>query len=98
MSEKAMTKLIDALSVRTRLGEVMEEAEKQNTRFLVSRRGKPAVVILGVEDYLRNFVKKDALLAEIQLDAKKAGLDKMTDGEIEAEIRASRRSKRPAKK
>jgi prevent-host-death family protein len=98
MSEKAMTKLIDALSVRTRLGEVMEEAEKQNTRFLVSRRGKPAVVILGVEDYLRNFVKKDALLAEIQLDAKKAGLDKMTDGEIEVEIRASRRSNKPAKK
>jgi len=98
MSEKAMTKLIDALFVRTRLGEVMEEAQKDNSRFLVSRRGKPAVVILGVEDYLRNFVKKDALLAEIQLDAKKAGLDKMTDGEMEAEIRSSRRSKKPAKK
>ena len=62
-----MTKLIDALSVRTHLGEVMEEAQKENTRFLVSRRGKPAVVILGVEDYLRNIVKKNELLAEIQI-------------------------------
>jgi prevent-host-death family protein len=52
MPKKAMTKLIDALSVRTRPGQVMEEAEKENIRFLVSRRGKPAVVILGVEDYL----------------------------------------------
>jgi prevent-host-death family protein len=93
-----MTKLIDALSVRTHLGEVMEEAQRENTRFLVSRRGKPAVVILGVEDYLRNFVKKDGLLAEIQLSAKKAGLDKMTETEIETEIRSYRRSKTRAKK
>ena len=33
MPVKTMTKLIDALSVRTRLGEVMEQAEKENIRF-----------------------------------------------------------------
>ena len=89
-----MTKLIDALSVRTRLGEVMEEAEKENTRFLVSRRGKLAVVILGVEDYLKNIVKKNELLAEIQVGAKKAGLDQMTGKEIDAEILSYRRAKK----
>ncbi len=94
MPKKSMTKLIDALSARTRLGEVMEEAEKENTRFLVSRRGKPAVVIMGVEDYLRNVIKKSDLLAEIQLGAQKAGLDKITPREIEAEIRSSRRAKK----
>jgi len=98
MAQTSMTKLIDALSVRTRLGEVMEEAEKENTRFLVSRRGKPAVVILGVQDYLRNIVKKDGLLAEIQLSSKKAGLDKLTDDEIESEVRSYRRSKAKTKK
>ena len=97
MPAKTMTKLIDALSVRTRLGEVMEQAEKENVRFLVSRRGKPKVVILGVEDYLRNVVKKDQLLAEIQLDAQKAGLDKASDDEIEAEIQNHRRAKRKSK-
>lgn len=94
MPKKPMTKLIDALSARTRLGEVMEEAEKENTRFLVSRRGKPAVVILGVEDYLRNVIKKNDLLAEIQLGAKKAGLDKISPREIDAEIVSYRRSKK----
>ena len=94
MSTKPITKLIDALSVRTRLGEVMEEAEKQNTRFLVSRRGKPKVVILGVEDYLRNIVKKNELLAEIQVGARKAGLDKLTGREVDAEIRSYHRSKK----
>ena len=98
MPAKSMTKLIDALSVRTRLGEVMEQAEKENVRFLVSRRGKPKVVILSVEDYLRNVVKKDQLLAEIQLDAQKAGLDKLSEGEIDSEIQAYRRGKRKSKK
>ena len=98
MPKKSMTKLIDALSARTHLGEVMEEAEKENTRFLVSRRGKPKVVILGVEDYLRNVVKKNELLAEIQVGAQKAGLDKITAREIDSEIRSYRRSEGKNKK
>ena len=52
------------------------------------------MVILGVEDYLRNIVKKDELLAEIQLSSQRAGLDKITDDEIDREIQATRRSKR----
>ncbi len=98
MPKKPVTKLIDALSARTRLGEVMKEAAKENTRFLVSRRGRAAVVILGVEDYLRNIVKKSELLAEIQLGAKKAGLDKIAAKEIYSEILSYRRSKKTSKK
>jgi prevent-host-death family protein len=93
MATKPATKLVDALSARTHFGEMMEEAEKQKTRFLVSRRGKPKVVILSVEDYLKNIVKQPEILATIQLSAQKAKVDKMTDEEIDAEISAYRRSK-----
>ena len=93
MEAKSVTKLIDAISARTRFGKLMEEAEKGKTRFLVSRRGKLKVVILGVEDYLKNVIKQPEILTTIQLSAKKAGLDKMSGQEIEAEISAYRRSK-----
>ncbi len=89
-----MTKLIDALSARANFGKVMNEAEKKDIRFLVSRRGKPKVVILSVEDYLRNIVKKPKILAEIQQDAVITGLDKMTDQEIQDEIDASRKARK----
>jgi prevent-host-death family protein len=95
MSPKPTTKLIGALSVRTHLGEVMEEVEKGNTRFLVSRRGKPKVVILGVQDYLKNIVKQPELLTRIQRSAEKAGQADMSEQEIEAEIAAYRKEKRP---
>ena len=93
MEAKSMTKLIDALSARTRFGELMEEAEKGKTRFLVSRRGKPKVVIIGVRDYLKNVIKQPEILTTIQLSAQTAGLDKMSDKEIESEIVDYRRSK-----
>ena len=90
METKPLTQLIDALSARTRFGELMQRAEKDNLRFLVSRRGKPKVVILSVEDYLQNIIKQPEIIARIQLSAKEAGLDKMTDKEINAEISAVR--------
>ena len=94
METKSETRLIDALSARTHFGEVMEKAEKENVRYLVSRRGKPKVVILSVEDYLKNVVKQPELLTRIQLSAKKAGLDALQDSEIEAEISEYRKAKR----
>lgn len=92
MQKQPVTKLIDALSARTQFGNVMNRAENENIRFLVSRRGKPKVVILSVEDYLRNIIRKPGILAEIQADAVKAGLDEMSDEEINAEITACRQA------
>jgi len=92
MPKDIRTKLIDALSARIGFGGLMEQAERNNTRFLVSRRGKPTVVVLSVEDYLRNIVRQPRLLTEIQMGAKKAGIDKMTDEDIQAEIDVYRAS------
>ncbi|MGA9112077.1 MAG: type II toxin-antitoxin system prevent-host-death family antitoxin [Smithella sp.] len=92
-----MTILIDALSARTQFGRIMNEAEK-NVRFLVSRRGKPKVIILGIEDYLKNIVKQPNLITNIQISAKEAGLDHLRDTEIEAEIKNFRKTRKKAGK
>ena len=94
MNKKPMTKLIDALSARIHFGEIMERTDQENTRFLVSRRGKPKVVILSVEDYLKNIIKGSQLLTDIQISAQKAGLDEMTLEEVNAEIASYRRAKK----
>ena len=86
--------MIDALSARTQFGKIMEEAQKKNVRFLVSRRGKPKVVILGVDDYLKNIVKQPKLITRILVSAKESGLDRLRDVEIEAEIKAFRKNRR----
>lgn len=92
--EKSITKLIDALTARTRFGELMDEVEADQVRFVVSRRGKAKVVIMSVRDYLTNVVKQPELLTRIQLSAQAAGLDKVTEEEIEAEITAYRKTEK----
>ena len=98
MKNSPITKSIDALSVRTHFGEVMEEAEQENTRFLVSRRGKPKVVILSVHDYMKNLVKQPDILTRVQLSAKKTGINKMSDKDINAEIAGYRKQIKSKKK
>ena len=89
---KSTTKLIDALSARTHFGELMEESSKNNQRFLVSRRGKPKVVILSVNDYLQNIIKQPNILTSIQVSAEKAQLNTMSEKEIDIEIEKYRKS------
>jgi prevent-host-death family protein len=86
-------KTIEALEARIHFGSVMDEVEKKNTRFLVSKRGKPKIIILSVTDYLENILKEDELLTKIHLKTKETGLDKISEKEIEKELRAARRKR-----
>jgi prevent-host-death family protein len=72
----------------------MDEVDADQVRFVVSRRGKAKVVIMSVRDYLTNVVKQPELLTRIQLSAQEAGLNKVSDEEIDTEIAAYRKAKK----
>jgi prevent-host-death family protein len=94
MSNKGVlkvTKVIPALLARTQFGQIMRRATKNQDRFLVSKKGEPQVVILSVEDYLRNILKEPKLLQELLKKAKESGLSKMSLRDIDREIEAARR-------
>lgn len=98
MKAKSAVKTIEALEARVHFGSVMDEVEKKNTRFLVSRRGKPKIIMLSVTDYLKNILKDDNLLTRIHLKTKETGIDKISEEEIEEEIKAYRRERAGKKK
>ena len=89
-----MTKKISALTARTQFGQIMNRAVEKQERFLVDRRGEPAVIIMSVDDYLETIAPEDTALQKIRDDAKRTGLDKWTLEEIDAEVAAYRREKR----
>jgi prevent-host-death family protein len=86
-----VTKSISALVARTQLGQILERVKKNQDRFLISRKGEATAVILSVEDYLRNIVKQPDVLTKLQKQAKKAGMNKLSIEEIDAEIKAFRK-------
>jgi len=89
-----MTKKISALTARTQFGQIMNRAVEKQERFLVDRRGEPAVIIMSVDDYLETIAPEDTALRKIRDEAKRTGLDKLTMEDIDAEIAAYRREKR----
>lgn len=86
-----VTKNISALMARTQLGQILERVKKNQDRFLISRNGEATAVILGIEDYLRNIVKQPDVLTKLQKQAKRAGTDKLSLEDIDAEIKAFRK-------
>ena len=86
-----VTKNISALIARTQLGQILERVKKNQDSFLISKKGEATAVILSVEDYLRNIVKQPDVLTKVQKQAKKAGTDKLSLEDIDAEIKAFRK-------
>jgi prevent-host-death family protein len=72
----------------------MNRAVEHNERFVVSRRGEPAVVIMSIKDYVQTFAPPPKWLEKAWAGAKKRGVDKLTLAEINAEIKAARSEKK----
>jgi hypothetical protein len=86
-----MDRRIDAHIARTQFGQIMDLATRNNDRFIVDRRGEPAVIIISVQDFIRIAAPSPDWLENAWSGAKQRGLDKLMPTEIDAEIRDGKR-------
>ncbi|MHB1673459.1 MAG: type II toxin-antitoxin system Phd/YefM family antitoxin [Acidobacteriaceae bacterium] len=91
---KQKTTPISALTARTQLGQIMRRATERRERFLVGRRGQPAVVIMSVEDYADAMAPAPGWLEAAWREAEAGGTDTLTAREIDREVRTHRQAKR----
>ena len=92
-----MQRRIDAHVARTQFGQIMNRAVEHNERFVVDRRGEPAVVIMSVQDFIRTAAPPPDWLQKAWNGAKRRGLDKLTPQDINAEIATYRREKKSSR-
>jgi prevent-host-death family protein len=92
-----MTNVVSALTARTQLGQIIKRATKNNERFVVDRRGEPSVIIMSVKDYVDTIAPAPRWLRDIQAEAKRKGLDKLTMSDINRVIAGVRREARKTK-
>lgn len=85
---------LDAHIARTQFGQIMDRAIEHNERFVVERRGEPAVVIMSVQDFIRTAAPPPDWLQKAWSGARKRGIDKLKPVDIDAEISAHRRQKK----
>jgi prevent-host-death family protein len=85
-----MDRRIDAHIARTQFGQIMDLAVRNNDRFIVDRRGEPAVVIISVKEFIRIAAPPPDWLEKAWSGARRRGLDRLTPVEIDAETDAYR--------
>src|SRR5882757_6369205 len=91
---RSIARIVSALTARTQFGQILKRAGQNRERFVVGKRGEPQVVIMGIEDYLRNFAKPLPVVEEIRRGAKTKGLDSLSMREINREIKRYRRERK----
>ncbi len=89
-----VTKTIPAATARTQFGQLLELAKTKGTRFVVSRNGQPAVVIIPIEDYLERTGAQPTVLTKLQAAAKRRRVDLLTIDEVDREVAVVRRRRR----
>ena len=90
----SMPKVITALTARTQFGQILRRAGRQHERFIVDRRGKPEVVIMGIKDFLTNMAPEPEVLQTIRVQAKRNKTSSLTARQIDREITAYRRERK----
>lgn len=88
-----MDRRVDAHLARTQFGQIIDRATKNNERFIVDRRGEPAVVIMSVQDFIRTAAPPPDWLQKAWTGAKRRGIEALSPAEIDSEIRAHRRER-----
>ena len=86
-----MDRRIDAHIARTQFGQIMDLAVTKNERFIVDRRGEPAIVIMSVQDFVRTAAPPPDWLQRAWSGAKRRALDAVTLDDVNAEVEAHRR-------
>jgi prevent-host-death family protein len=94
---KRIARIVPALTARTQFGQILKRAGQNNERFVVERRGEPGVVIMSIEEYLRNFVKPGSIVDEIHEYVKRKTLKPLSMRAIDKEIKRHRKERRTKK-
>ena len=97
---------MEFLSVRefTAFPRKTRETLKRNGKIVLTNNGKPSMLVFDIagqdfEELIDTLNRAEAmrLLEEIEMEAARGGLNNMTMNEIDTEVTAYRRKKRPAR-
>ncbi len=69
----------------------LDQAVRQQDRFVLGRNGEPSVLILGVEDFIRPTIRPPPWLVAAWEGARDRGVDTAAMHEIDAEVAAVRK-------
>jgi prevent-host-death family protein len=86
--------VVSALSARANFGKLVDRVADECGSFVIEKRGTPKAVLLSIRDYVKLAAPEPEVLRIIGEESKRNGTNKMTQRQIDQEIKAYRAQKK----
>jgi prevent-host-death family protein len=83
-------RVVSALRARANFGKLLNHVEGERRSLVIEKRGTPRAVLLSLQDYIRLAAPEPEVLRIIGEEAERKGTSRLTQGQIEREIKAAR--------
>jgi len=87
--------VVSALHARSNFGKLLRRVSEERKSLVIEKRGTPQAVLLSIRDYVRLAAPEPEVLRLIGEESVRQGTDKLTSRQIDREISAARRTRKP---
>src|ERR1700676_72703 len=88
------TIVVSALRARANFGKLLRCVDDERRSLVIEKRGTPKAVLLSIRDYVKLAAPEPEVLRVIGEESKRNGTHKMTQRQIDQEIKAYRAQKK----
>jgi prevent-host-death family protein len=92
--ETRQSGVVSVLDARAGLGRLLERVDTERRSLVIEKRGAPKAVLLSIRDYVKLAAPEPEVLKLLGEDSERKRTNLLTDGEINAVIKAARAKKK----
>lgn len=86
--------VVSAVSARANFGKLLDRVADERGSLVIEKRGTPKAVLLSIHDYVKLAAPEPEVLRILGEESKRNGTHKMTQRQIDQEIKAYRAQKK----
>jgi prevent-host-death family protein len=86
--------VVSALSARANFGKLLDRVADERGSLVIEKRGTPKAVLLSIHDYVKLAAPEPEVLRVLGEESKRNGTHKMSQRQIDREIKAYRAQKK----
>jgi prevent-host-death family protein len=94
LTDRTGSIVVSALSARANFGKLLDRVAGERGSLVIEKRGTPKAVLLSIHDYVKLAAPEPEVLRIIGEESKRNGTHKMTQRQIDQQIRAYRAQKK----
>jgi prevent-host-death family protein len=94
LTDKTGSIVVSALRARANFGKLLDRVADERGSLVIEKRGTPKAVLLSIRDYVKLAAPEPEVLRILGEESKRNGTNKMTQRQIDQEIKAYRAQKK----